>query len=131
MKGILLENKYIQKITKKEQSKTKIVFNNQLLIEGVINLYIKDLLQQQKIKIIADYEDQQKIQKILLENTNYTHSIEHRNMIRNLEILLDNLAKINDALTELALTENAVINEHIKKALNIISINSVVLKRKK
>jgi hypothetical protein len=131
LKVILLENEYFKKVYKQQQPKITLKFNNELLLQGIRNLYIKDLLLQQKTKILSDYEHQQNIQNILLANIDFRHSKEHRNIIRNLEILLDNLAKINDALTQIALTDDEIINEDIRKALDLNTINLILLTKPK
>jgi hypothetical protein len=129
LKVILLENKYLKKVYKQQQPKTR--FNNEILIQGIINLYIKDLLLKQKQRIMLDYENQQQMQQIYLKDPTFNHSQEHRELMRNLENLLDNLAKVNDALSEIILTETDFMEKHVKDVLNLISINPVSFKRKK
>ena len=128
LKVILLENKYLKKVYKQQP---KIIFNNEILIQGIINLYVKDLLLKQKQRIMIDYENQQQVQQIYLKEPTFNHSQEHRELMRNLENLLDNLAKVNDALSQINLTETDIIENHVKDVLNLITINPVLFKRKK
>jgi hypothetical protein len=91
---------------------------------------LKDLLLQQKNKIIIEYDNEIKTQKVLAENMQQRHSQEHRDVMRNIEILLNNLHNINDAITSMALIDESILNNHISKVLNLQDIKSIKLKKK-
>lgn len=135
-KKVLLENNYLSKLKSKYHNNkhieipTQDIFNKNLIIQGLSNIYTKDLLQKIKTEIIAQYEDEIVKLKLLSESIKDKHSATHRKVLRNTEKLLSNLSIVNTAIDNITETQSEIVT-HLKEKLMLEQIEAIIITPKK
>lgn len=99
----------------------KKTFDDTQLIQGLVILYQQDLLTKLKTSLMAQYDTEIEVQQAMSKNPKYSYSKDHRDVMRNAEILLNNLAKVNNEITNLMLAQVS-LEDYFKKALNLEEI---------
>lgn len=100
--------------------------DKQLLVKGICNLYLKQVLTLMKDNTAKRYEEENNKLKLIADSPKEKHSANHMLVLKNTEKLMHNLKIINDAIAETEAAEDN-ISTHVAVALNLEKTSIVKL----